>query len=66
MLQRRSFLKSAAGLLGATFWADDMLDALPQNTNTNSRPSDLKITDLRISTLRGAPMTDPIIRIDTN
>src|SRR5438477_1259061 len=66
MLQRRSFLKSAAGLLGATFWADDMLDALPQNTNTNSRPSDLKITDLRIATIRGAPMTDPVIRIDTN
>src|SRR5947209_308940 len=66
MLHRRSFLKSAAGMLGATFWADDVLDALPQNTNTNSRPSDLKITDLRIATITRAPMTDPIIRIDTN
>src|SRR5438105_1759699 len=66
MLQRRSFLKSDAGVLGATFWADDLLDALPQNTNTNSRPSDLKITDLRVATITRAPMTDPIIRIDTN
>src|SRR5438128_9202616 len=66
MLQRRSFLKSAAGILGGTFWADELLDALPQNTNTNSRPSDLKITDLRVATITRAPMTDPIIRIDTN
>jgi L-alanine-DL-glutamate epimerase-like enolase superfamily enzyme len=66
MLHRRTFFKAAAGVLGASFWADDVLDALPQNTNTNSRPSDLKITDLRIATLTRAPMTDPIIRIDTN
>jgi L-alanine-DL-glutamate epimerase-like enolase superfamily enzyme len=66
MLHRRNFLKSAAGVLGASFWADDVLDALPQNTNTNSRPSSLKITDLRIATIRGAPMVDPIIRIDTD
>src|ERR1700674_602024 len=67
---RRNFLRSSARALtagfGATFWADDVLDALPQNTNTNSRPSDLKITDLRIATITRAPMTDPIIRIDTN
>jgi hypothetical protein len=43
---RRSFLRGAAGALGLGFWADETLDALPQNTNTNSRPSDLKITDL--------------------
>ncbi len=66
MLPRRNFLKSAAGVLGATFWADNVLDALPQNTSTNSRPSSLKITDLRIATIKGAPMVDPIIRIDTN
>src|SRR5664279_6154491 len=63
---RRSFLKSAAGALGLGFWADETLDALPQNTNTNSKPSDLKITDLRAVTVRGAPMTCPIIKIDTN
>ncbi|HTP32050.1 MAG TPA: mandelate racemase/muconate lactonizing enzyme family protein [Candidatus Acidoferrales bacterium] len=62
---RRSFLKGALGL-GAAFWADETLDALPQNTNTNSKPSDLKITDLRIATITRAPMTCPLIRIDTN
>ena len=64
--QRRSFLKGAAGVFGLGFWADETLDALPQNTNTNSKPSDLKITDMRALTVRGAPMTCPIIRIDTN
>jgi hypothetical protein len=63
---RRSFLRGAAGALGLGFWADETLDALPQNTNTNSKPSDLKITDMRALTVRGAPMTCPIIRIDTN
>src|SRR6266581_9187234 len=63
---RRSFLKGAAGALGLGFWADETLDALPQNTNTNSKPSDLRITDMRALTVRGAPMTCPIIRIDTN
>ena len=52
--------------MGLGFWADETLDALPQNTNTNSKPSDLKITDMRALTVRGAPMTCPIIRIDTN
>src|SRR3569832_100076 len=63
---RRSFLSSAAGLLGAGFWADEVLEALPQNVNTNSNPSDLRITDLRVLTIARAPMTCPIIRIDTN
>jgi L-alanine-DL-glutamate epimerase-like enolase superfamily enzyme len=66
MHPRRSFLKSSAALFGATFWADETLDALPQNTNTNSKPSDLRITDLRVLTIGRAPMTCPIIRIDTN
>src|SRR5215813_13162762 len=63
---RRSFLGAAAGVLGAGFWADQTLEALPQNTNTNSKPSELKITDLRVATVARAPMTCPIIRIDTN
>jgi L-alanine-DL-glutamate epimerase-like enolase superfamily enzyme len=62
---RRSFLKGTAAL-AAGFWADETLEALPQNTNTNSKPSDLKITDLRIATVARAPMTCPLIRIDTN
>jgi L-alanine-DL-glutamate epimerase-like enolase superfamily enzyme len=66
MHPRRSFLKSAAAVAGATFWADETLDALPQNTNTHSKPSDLRITDLRVLTIGRAPMTCPILRIDTN
>jgi L-alanine-DL-glutamate epimerase-like enolase superfamily enzyme len=52
--------------LGGAFWADETLDALPQNVNTNSKPSELKITDLRVLTIARAPMTCPLIRIDTN
>lgn len=63
---RRSFLRSAAGALGAAFWADETLDAAVQNVNKNSQPSALKITDLRVATVAKAPMTCPIIRIDTN
>jgi L-alanine-DL-glutamate epimerase-like enolase superfamily enzyme len=63
---RRSFLKGAAGILGAGFWADKTLEALPQNVNTNSKPSSLKITDMRVATVTRAPMTCPIIRIDTD
>jgi L-alanine-DL-glutamate epimerase-like enolase superfamily enzyme len=62
---RRSFLKGA-GVLAAGFWADETLEALPQNTNTHSKPSDLKITDVRVAVVARAPMTCPLIRIDTN
>jgi L-alanine-DL-glutamate epimerase-like enolase superfamily enzyme len=72
---RRSFLKHAAAAVGAAAaWvsprantlAEDS-DATPaQNVNTRSRPSDLKITDLRVLVIGRAPMTCPIIRIDTN
>src|SRR6266567_8527006 len=64
--RRRSFLKGVGGALGAGFWADQVLEALPQNVNTNSKPSELKITDLRVLTIARAPMTCPLIRIDTN
>ncbi len=63
---RRSFLTGVGGALGAGFWAEQTLEALPQNVNTNSKPSELKITDLRVLTIGRAPMTCPLIRIDTN
>jgi len=63
---RRGFLRSGAAALGASFWADETLDAAVQNVNRNSHPSDLKITDLRVAVVKGAPMTCPLIRIDTN
>lgn len=43
-----------------------MSTSLEQNVNTRSRPSDLKITDVRVANLAGIPMRVTIIRIDTN
>jgi L-alanine-DL-glutamate epimerase-like enolase superfamily enzyme len=37
-----------------------------QHVNRASRPTDLKITDLRVVNLRGLPMDLSLIRIDTN
>jgi len=37
-----------------------------QYVNQNSRPSDLRITDMRVVHLKGIPMRVPLIRIDTN
>ncbi|MCC6858995.1 MAG: mandelate racemase/muconate lactonizing enzyme family protein [Bryobacterales bacterium] len=62
LLGRRSFLRSAAGAAGAAFWADSTLDAALHYTQTSSKPSDLKITDLRVAVLPGRPL----VRIDTN
>jgi L-alanine-DL-glutamate epimerase-like enolase superfamily enzyme len=60
LVGRRSFFKAAAGL-GAAFWADETLDAALQNVNTASKPSELKITDVRM-----APLGSGLIRVDTN
>jgi L-alanine-DL-glutamate epimerase-like enolase superfamily enzyme len=65
-LGRRNFMKSAGVGALTTLWSNQVLEALPQNTQTNSRPSDLKITDVRVATVVKAPMTCPLIRIDTN
>src|SRR5215510_9341133 len=71
VLDRRSFFKStttaAAGISLASFFnsAEDV-EAATQNVNKASKPSELKITDLRVATLRGVPFTSPLIRIDTN
>jgi L-alanine-DL-glutamate epimerase-like enolase superfamily enzyme len=65
-LGRRGFLRSAAGLAATGFWANETIEAYQNNVNTNSKPSELKITDLRVATITRAPMTCPIIRIDTN
>jgi L-alanine-DL-glutamate epimerase-like enolase superfamily enzyme len=63
---RRSFLKASAGAAALGFWADSDLEAWQGTVNTNSKPSDLKITDLRVAVVARAPMTCPLIRIDTN
>ena len=43
-----------------------MTVSVEANVSTSSRPSELKITDMRIANLRGAPFRSTIIRIDTN
>ncbi len=65
-LGRRSFLGLAGAAAAGAFWSDKTLEAVPANVNTASKPSELKITDMRIATLVRAPGFDPIIRIDTN
>lgn len=72
-LGRRSFLTSAGALSAATaagvgFWSDKTLDAAVQNTNRNSAPSTLRITDLRTVSITGGggSVSKHIIRIDTN
>lgn len=66
LLGRRSFFRTAAAAGAATFWADETIEAYQGTVNTNSKPSDLKITDLRVAVVTGAPMTCPLLRIDTN
>jgi len=66
---RRSLLKglgglSLAGVLGASI--EDQVAYATQGVSRNSQPSQLKITDLRIAVVTGAPFTIPLIRIDTN
>jgi L-alanine-DL-glutamate epimerase-like enolase superfamily enzyme len=70
LLDRRAFFRSlgtSAAALGAGLTlTDEELEAYPQNVNRNSKPSELKITDLRVAVVAKAPMTCPLIRIDTN
>ncbi len=71
VLDRRSFFRTsgaaAASAIGAGVLShSEELAAAMQNVNRNSRPSELKITDLRVAVVGRAPMTCPIIRIDTN
>jgi hypothetical protein len=65
-MDRRNVLKSSAAALGSALLAEDAPGQALQNVNTNSTPSQLKITDLRVAVVVKAPFTCPIIRIDTN
>src|SRR5438270_2676963 len=65
-LDRREVLKSSAAALGSSLLMGDA-DAYPQGVHTSSRPSDLKITDLRVATIvKPEPSPCTLIRIDTN
>jgi L-alanine-DL-glutamate epimerase-like enolase superfamily enzyme len=68
---RRNFLKKTAlgGLsLGMLFDHDAHAEVeyISQKVNRSSKPSELRITDMRVAVLTGVPFTSPIIRIDTN
>ncbi|MGE0887695.1 MAG: mandelate racemase/muconate lactonizing enzyme family protein [Blastocatellales bacterium] len=67
---RRSFFKTlgAAAVGGsASGWLTKVdFEDVVSNVQRNSVPSQLKITDLRVAVIAGAPMTVPLIRIDTN
>ena len=68
---RRDFIKKSAlgGLtLGLMFdtQPEKELEYITQKVKRSSAPTDLKITDLRVAVVTGAPMTCPILRIDTN
>src|SRR6267378_7013339 len=65
-VRRREMLKTSAVAAAATLFAESV-EAYPKSVNTNSRPSRLKITDLRVATIvKPGPSPCPIIRIDTD
>jgi L-alanine-DL-glutamate epimerase-like enolase superfamily enzyme len=72
LLDRRGFLKSmgAGGVValgaGSAQDADAAAALVQSNVKRASEPSALKITDLRVAVVEKAPMTCPIIRLDTN
>jgi L-alanine-DL-glutamate epimerase-like enolase superfamily enzyme len=71
-VDRRSFFKTlgvgTAGALALTgrAAADAEADFIQANVKRASEPSALKITDLRVAVVVNAPMTCPLIRVDTN
>lgn len=70
LIGRRSFFRSlggaAAGAGAAGLLSETDIEGAAQNVNRNSIPSQLKITDMRVAVVKDAPMTCPIIRLDTN
>lgn len=67
VINRRQIMKTSALALGSGLLIGDPLEAYPKNVNTNSSPSALRITDLRVATItKPGPSPCPMIRIDTN
>jgi len=67
LMNRRGILKGSAAALGGALVSGEPVEAYPEGVNTNSSPSTLKITDLRIATVvKPGPGPCPIIRIETN
>src|SRR3974390_1322113 len=67
LLGRRELLKTSAIGLGSGLLGTESAEGYPKGVNTNSSPSTLKITDLRVATIaKPGPSPCTIIRIDTN
>src|SRR5438093_4522592 len=72
LVDRRSFFKTlglgaaAAAALSPERSAEAAANFVQSNVKRASEPSALKITDLRYAVIVGAPMTCPVIRLDTN
>lgn len=67
VFNRREILKTSAVALGAGLLGDESAEAYPKGVNTNSSPSTLKITDMRVAVVvKPGPSPCPIIRLDTN
>jgi len=66
-LNRRDVMKTSALALGGGLLMSEPLEAYPKAVNTNSSPSQLKITDMRVATVvKPGPSPCPVIRLDTN
>lgn len=66
LVDRRGFFKAAGtAAAGVAALASSPVEAAMQNVNTRSKPSELKITDLRVAEINKGGYV-PIIRVDTN
>lgn len=69
-LNRRSLLKTmglfsiAAG--SASYAVEEEIASATESVNRSSSPSELRITDMRVATIKDSPMRCSLIRIDTN
>ena len=70
LMNRRSFFRrsaaTGAAVTAGSFVTEGDLEAAMQAAPQMSRPSDLKITDLRIAHVKDAPMRCPLIKLYTN
>ena len=68
-MSRRSFFRTSAAATGAaaagSLVTNDDYEAVAQNVNTNSQPSNLRITDLRVTPMNSRGRSF-FVRIDTN
>src|SRR5881296_1727129 len=67
VFHRREILAASVGMLGSALMGTEPMEGYPKAVNTNSAPSALKITDLRVATIaKPGPSPCPIIRIETD